>query len=31
LQAEVMILPNREPENGNEAINSDSDKTIDAE
>ena len=31
LQAEVMILPNREPENGNEVINSDSDKTIDAE
>ena len=31
LQAEVMILPNREPENGNEAINNDSDKTIDAE
>ncbi len=31
LQAEVMILPNREPENGNEAINSDSNKTIDAE
>ena len=31
LQAEAMILPNREPENGNEVINSDSDKTIDAE
>ena len=31
LQAEVMILPNREPENENEVINSDSNKTIDAE